>query len=482
LPEACRTVSEDRATTAKPLVAIVGRPNVGKSTLFNRLAGHRIAIVEETPGITRDRIYADCEWQGQRFTVIDTGGLQTGEGRAAGDAPLLQQVRDQAQVAIEEAQVILFVVDAKEGLSGLDYEVAQMLRRTGKPVVLVANKVESRARMENAQEFYGLALGEPIAVSAIHGMEVDVLLDRLGELLPAPPESAADEEAIHLAVVGRPNVGKSSLVNAVVGHERAIVSQEPGTTRDSLDTRCAWEGHDLVLIDTAGIRRKSKVRLSFEYYAVLRAFAAVDRCDVALLLVDGQEGVTDQDQRIGGYAHEQGRAQVVVVNKWDLVQRAAAVQQEKEQLAPADNRTLMKDFARQARSQLAFMQYAPIVFISAAERWGLDDLMRTGVAAAQQHAMRVSTPELSRLVREAAQARPLAIKGKPLRIYYATQPRVRPPTFVLFVNHPELVHFSYLRYLENRIRHRFALEGTPVRMVVRESAGADESRRGRRGK
>jgi len=460
----------------KPLVAIVGRPNVGKSMLFNRIAGRRIAIVEETPGITRDRIYADCEWQGKPFTLIDTGGLQTESGQLA------QQVRAQAQLAIEEATVILFALDAKEGLSGLDYEIAELLRRTGKPVLVVANKVESRGRMENAQEFYALALGEPLAVSAIHGMDIDVLLDRLTELLPEPQAAPGDEEAMHLAVVGRPNVGKSSLVNALAGEERAIVAEEPGTTRDSLDTRFTWEQRPVVLIDTAGIRRKSKVRLSFEYYAVLRAFAAIDRCDVALLLLDGTQGVTDQDQRIGGYADEQGRAQVVVVNKWDLAQRAAAAEKEKEKLGPAENRTLMQDFARQARGQLAFMEYAPIVFISALERWGLEDLMRTAAAAAEQHSMRVATPEINRLIREAVQEHPLSIKGKALRVYYATQPRVRPPTFVLFVNDPELMHFSYQRYLENRIRKQFGLEGTPVRLIVRESKGEKKPGRARRGK
>jgi len=469
-------MSQDHSIQPNPLVAIVGRPNVGKSTLFNRIAGQRIAIVEETPGITRDRIYADCEWQGKPFTLIDTGGLQTESGGLA------RQVRNQAQLAIEEASVILFAVDAKEGLSALDYEIADLLRRTGKPLLLVAAKVESRGRMEAAQEFYSLALGEPIAVSAIHGIDIDVLLDKLAELLPPPSAAPADEEAIRIAVVGRPNVGKSSLVNALVGEERAIVAQEPGTTRDSLDTRLTWEGRELVLIDTAGIRRKSKVRLSFEYYAVLRAFAAIDRCDVALLVIEGPQGVTDQDQRIGGHADEQGRAQVVVVNKWDLVQRAAAAQREKEMLTPAENRTLMQDFARQARTQFVFMGYAPIVFISALEGWGLDDLMRTAVAAAEQHNMRVATPELNRVIREALQAHPLAIKGKPLRIYYATQPRVRPPTFVLFANDPQLVHFSYLRYLENRIRKHLGLEGTPVRLFVRESKGEEKQRRVRRKK
>jgi GTP-binding protein len=467
-------ITDFHSASPKPLVAIVGRPNVGKSTLFNRIAGRRIAIVEETPGITRDRIYADCEWEGKPFTLIDTGGLQTEAGTLA------RRVRAQAQLAIEEAAVILYTVDAKEGLNPLDYEVADLLRRTGKPVLLVANKVESRGRVDSAQEFYGLALGEPIAVSAIHGMDIDVLLDRLAELLPAPQEAPAEEDVIHVAVVGRPNVGKSSLVNALIGEERAIVAEEPGTTRDSLDTPLTWDDHRLVLIDTAGIRRKSKVRLSFEYYAVLRAFAAIDRCDVSLLILDGREGVADQDKRIAGYAHEEGRAQVVVVNKWDLVQRAAAAQRDRESLAPSENRTLMQDFARQARGQLAFMDYAPIVFISALERWGLDDLMRTIIASAEQHSMRIATPELSRLVRDAVQEHPLAVKGKPVRIYYATQPRVRPPTFVLFVNDPELVHFSYQRYIENRVRKQFGLEGTPVRIVIRESKGEEKPGRTRK--
>ena len=469
-------MTESHARYPKPLVAIVGRPNVGKSTLFNRIAGHRIAIVEETPGITRDRIYADCEWEGKPFTLIDTGGLQTESSE------LSRQVRSQAQLAIEEADVILFAVDAKEGLSGLDYDIAELLRRTGKPVLLVANKVESRGRVENVHEFYALALGEPTGVSAIHGIDIDILLDRLAEQLPAPQEAPEHEDVIHIAVVGRPNVGKSSLVNALIGEQRAIVAEEPGTTRDSLDTRWEWDGRDIVLIDTAGIRRKTKVRLSFEYYAVLRAFAAVDRCDVSLLLLDGTQGVTDQDQRIGGYADEKGRAQVVVVNKWDLAQRAAAAAKEKDSLTPTENRTLMQDYARQARGQLVFMQYAPIVFISALERAGLEDLMRTAVASAEQHAMRVATPDLNRLIRGALQEHPLSIKGKPLRVYYATQPQVRPPTFVLFVNDPELVHFSYLRYLENRIRTQFGLEGTPVRLVVRESEGEERPRRSRRGK
>lgn len=453
----------------KPVVAIVGRPNVGKSTLFNRIAGRRLAVVEETPGITRDRLYADCEWEGRPFSLVDTGGLDT----AGIEAPLLPQVRRQAEFAIEQAAVILMVADGKEGLSGLDYDVADLLRRSGKPVILVVNKVESGQRAEAATEFYGLALGEPVLVSAIHGQDIDVLLDRLAEHLPLPTEEPAEEEEerVQVAIVGRPNVGKSSLLNALLGEPRAIVHDLPGTTRDTIDTPFDWGEHRFTLIDTAGIRRKTKVKESFEYYSVLRAFAAIERADVSLLVVDAGQGVADQDKRIAGYAHEQGKAAIIAINKWDLARAAAVADLEGEPLKPAFERRMMADFTREVRHQLVFLSYAPVVFVSARDAWGLQPLLDTVVSVAQQAAARVPTASLNRIVTDAANARPVAIKGKQLKIYYATQVKVAPPTFVVFVNDPELVHFSYGRYLENRLREQLGLEGTPIRLHFRESGG-----------
>jgi len=458
---------------SKPIVAIVGRPNVGKSTFFNRLSGRRIAIVEKTPGVTRDRLYADCEWYGHPFVLIDTGGIQLNK------ADFVDEIRKQAEFAINEADVVIFLVDGSEGLTHMDYEIAEMLRRTGKQLLLVVNKVESKRRMENATEFYALGFGEPITVSALHGMDIDVMLDALTELLPPPPEELTDpdeEERLHVAIVGRPNVGKSSLLNTILRDERAIVSEIAGTTRDALDIHYDWNGTPFTLTDTAGIRRKSKVEEDVEYYSVVRAFGAIDRCDIAVVVLDATEGVTDQDKRIAGYAHENGRAIVLVVNKWDEVLNRARRTKGLEgsaQISSKDRQEMIQAFTEEVRHELIFATYAPVVFISALKRKGVDDLLNTVVEISEQHAMRIQTSELNRLISEATFEHPTSRRGKQLKIYYATQVAVKPPTFVLFVNSTELVHFSTERYLENKIRERFSLEGTPIRLKVRESTGKE---------
>jgi len=446
------------------VVAIVGRPNVGKSTLFNRIAGQRIAVEDATPGITRDRIYADCEWMGKRFTLIDTGGLETGKG------DLHAQVTRQIEFAIQEADVIIFVVDAKEGPAPFDEDIADVLRRTGKPVIVAANKVDSSKREDGVPDFYGLGMGEVVGVSAAHGLLIDDLLDLVAEHLPetAPIE---EEEVIRVAIVGRPNVGKSSLLNAILGEDRVVVDAKPGTTRDSIDTDYAWQGRRLVLIDTAGVRRKSRVTESFEYYGVLRAFGAIERCDVALTLVDASAGLTDQDKRIAGKAHEDGKAQVLVVSKWDL-RAAEAPTKEAEQM-------LMADFARQIQAWLPEVKYAPVAFTSSVERRGIEALLDLTVEVAEQHAYRFQTAELNRIFEEATYEHPLSRKGKQLKIYYVTQVGVRPPAMVLFVNDPELAHFSHVAYLDNEIRKRVPLQGTPLKLIVRKARGK-ERREGRR--
>ncbi len=469
----------------KPIVAIVGRPNVGKSTLFNRLSGRRIAIVEETPGVTRDRLYADCEWFGAPFVLIDTGGIQLEK------AEFVTQIRRQVEFAINEADAIIFLVDGRDGLMNMDYEVAAILRPTGKPVVLAVNKIERKRREEDATEFYALGFGDPYTVSALHGMDVDILLDHIVELLPPPPTELDDpeeEERLHLAIVGRPNVGKSSLLNAILNEERAIVSEIAGTTRDALDIHYDWNETAFTLTDTAGIRRKSKVEEDIEYYSVMRAFGAIDRCDIALMMIDALEGVTDQDKRIAGYAHENGRGIVITVNKWDErlnSERAKAGLADGGQLGSKERHALLDEFTQDIRHELIFANYAPIVFISALKRKGIEELLTTAVEVGEQHAMRIPTGELNRLVSEAKYEHPVSRRGKELKIYYATQARVKPPTFVLFVNDTALVHFSTERYLENQIRKRFSLEGTPVRIKVKESSGkdsAEEKATGRRTK
>ncbi len=453
-----------RAARDRGVVAIVGRPNVGKSTLFNRLAGRRIAIEEQTPGITRDPIYADCEWEGKRFTLIDTGGLRLAEDH------LHAEVVRQIEFAIEEADVIIFLVDAKEGPAGLDDEIGDMLRRTGKPVVVAANKVDSRRREEGIPDFYRLALGEVIGISAAHGLLIDELLDSIGDHLPETEGQPEDEEAVRIAIVGRPNVGKSSLLNAILGEPRAVVDSAPGTTRDSIDTRYRWQDHLLVLIDTAGVRRKSRVKEDFEYYSVLRAFGAIERCDVALTLIDAGEGLTDQDKRVAGRAHEEGKAQVLVVSKWDL--RAP------EGMEEAAERTLMQDFGRQVQAWLPEISYAPVAFVSALQGRGIEALLQTAVEAAERHAFRLQTAELNRILEEATWNHPLSRRGRQLKIYYATQVGTRPPTLALFVNDPGLAHFSHLAYLENQIRGRYPLEGTPIRLLTRKARGKERPKKG----
>ncbi len=447
------------------VVAIVGRPNVGKSTLFNRIAGRRISIEEETPGITRDRLYADCEWMGKRFTLIDTGGLATEKDN------LHAQVRRQIEFAIEEADVIVFVVDAKDGIAPFDEEIAERLRKTGKPIAVAVNKVDSRRREDGVPDFYRLATGNVVGISAAHGLLVDELLDIVAEHLPETAPAAEDEDVVRVAIVGRPNVGKSSLLNAILGEDRVVVDSRPGTTRDSIDTNYEWRGQPLILIDTAGVRRKSRVRESFEYYSVLRAFGAIERCDVALTLIDASAGLTDQDKRIAGRAHEEGKAQVFVVSKWDL--RASS------DVAEQAGRTLMADFGREIQAWLPEISYAPVAFTSALEHTGIEALLDTAVEVAEQHAYRFQTAELNRIFEEATWDRPLSRKGKQLKIYYVTQVGVRPPTLALYVNDPRLVHFSHRAYLQNQLRKRVSLEGTPIRFLVRKARGR-ESRARRR--
>jgi len=431
----------------KPIVAIVGRPNVGKSTLFNRIVGQRLAIVENIPGITRDRLYQDAEWSGRSFTLIDTGGLDFND-----DNEITSNVRKQAELAIEEADVILFVVDSRAGMTSNDGEIARLLRRSDRPVILVANKVEQFNRSDYL-EFYSLGLGDPIPVSAAEGLNTGDMLDAVVSHLPAAEEDDSDKDIIKIAVIGRPNVGKSSLVNKMLGQERVIVSNIPGTTRDAIDTFFEHNGRSYLLIDTAGIRRKSRIDLPTERYSVIRALRAIDRSDVVLMLIDAVEGVTEQDKKIAGYAHEQGKASVIVVNKWDLVEK--------------DDRTT-DVYTRNIREELGFMKYAPVMFISALTGQRVLKILQTVDSAAENYSMRVSTPGLNNLVRDSVQQNPPPThKTRRLKIYYASQSGVKPPKFVFFINDPELAHFSYMRYLENQIRSAYGFQGTPIRFLLK---------------
>lgn len=435
---------------AKPLVAIVGRPNVGKSTFFNKMAGHRIAIVEDTPGVTRDRVYADCEWQNHHFTMIDTGGIDP-----TSDDPLLKQMRRQAEIAIETCDVILFFVDGRQGLTADDEVVADLLRRSCKPIILVVNKIDKVSMENDVYDFYRLGIGNPIGVSSVNMMNFGDLLDEIVSHFPNETESDVEKKATHIAVVGKPNVGKSSLVNRILGQDRVMVSDIAGTTRDAIDTRFVDHGEEFVIIDTAGIRkRKSIAYQSLERFSVVRSLAAIDRCDVALLLIDAQEGVTEQDSKIAGYIDEQGKPAVIIVNKWDAVEK---------------NTSTMNEFVKDIREQLKFMEYAPIMFISAltGQRTGnVIDMVRKVYA---QTSRRITTGLLNDILSDAQAAlQPPATSGRRLKLYYVTQQQTNPPTFVFFINDMTLMHFSYERYLENQFRKAFGFEGTPLRFILRE--------------
>lgn len=439
---------------ARPVIAIVGRPNVGKSTLFNRFVGDRLAIVEDKPGITRDRLYGKGEWIGREFSVIDTGGIEI-----EGDDTLLASVRMQAELAIEEADVIIFVVDAKAGITAADEEVAKLLFRARKPIVLAVNKVDNLQRMDDIYEFYGLGMGDPIAISGSHGTGIGDVLDAAVKQLPEDGEIGYDDDVIKVALIGRPNVGKSSLVNAILGEERVIVSDMAGTTRDAIDTPFEKDGQKYVLIDTAGMRKRGKVYETTEKYSVMRAMKAIERADVALIVINGEEGIIEQDKHIAGYAHENGKAAVFVVNKWDAVEK---------------HDKTMQHFTNAIRDEFQFMHYAPVVFLSALTKQRLTKLLPVVDAAAEQHSLRVPTSVLNDIVTDAvAMVPPPTDKGRRLRINYITQVAVKPPTMVLFVNDPELMHFSYERYLENKIRTAFPFEGTPLRLFTRRKSDTE---------
>ena len=436
----------------KPIVAIVGRPNVGKSTLFNKITGKRISIVEDTPGITRDRIYADAEWVGREFTLIDTGGIEP-----SSKDEILSQMRDQANLAIDMADVILFMVNIKEGMTAADNDVSAILQRCSKPVLLVCNKVDAPGNppME-MYEFYNLGIGDPYPVSSIHGLGVGDLLDEVISYFPEDADNGDEENVINVAVIGKPNAGKSSLVNCILGENRVIVSNIAGTTRDAIDSSFEHNGQKYTFIDTAGMRKRGKIYENVERYSVVRALSAVDRADVCLIMVDGTEGVTEQDTKIAGYAHDNGKASIIVVNKWDIVEKET---------------NTMKNFKLRIKEGFNFMMYAPSAFISAKTGQRVDELFDMINSAYEENHKRISTGLLNDVINEAiAMVQPPSDKGKRLKIYYATQAAVSPPTFVLFVNNAELAHYSYVRYLENQIRAKFGFEGTPIKFIVREKS------------
>ena len=434
----------------KPIVAVVGRPNVGKSTLFNCLAGERISIVKDTPGITRDRIYADIQWLDKNFTLIDTGGIEPDSNDI-----ILSQMREQAEIAILTADVIIFLVDVKQGLVDADAKVADMLRRSKKPVLLVVNKVDSFEKyMADVYEFYNLGIGDPIPISAANRLGLGDMLDKVMEYFPEDAFTEEEDERPKIAIVGKPNVGKSSIINKLIGENRLIVSDIAGTTRDAVDTNVTFNGKEYVLIDTAGVRRKNKIKEDLEHFMIVRTVSAVERADVVVLVIDATEGVTDQDAKIAGIAHDRGKAIIIAVNKWDAIEK--------------DDKTTKK-FTENIRDMLAFMSYAEIMFISAKTGQRLIKLYEMIDIVMENHALRVATGVLNEIMTEAvAMQQPPTDKGKRLKLFYITQVAVKPPTFVVFVNDKELMHFSYTRYIENRIRDAFGFRGTPLHFIIRE--------------
>jgi len=440
---------------AKPLVAVVGRPNVGKSTFFNKIIGKRIAIVEDTPGVTRDRIYGDAEWLDHHFALVDTGGIEPMK-----EDIISTQMRRQAELAIETADVIIFMVDGREGITAADEDVAEMLRRSAKPIVLAVNKVDHPKFEDAAYDFYALGIGNPITISAEQGLGLGDLLDEVVAYFPKY-DKEYQSDAINIAIVGKPNVGKSSLVNALLGYERTIVSNISGTTRDAIDTPFTWNDNDFVLVDTAGIRRKRAIEdETIERYSVIRSLGAIRRADVVLIVIDAAEGMSEQDVRIAGYVHEEGKASVVIVNKWDVIEK--------------DTHT-MNEFKKKLYSDLAFMSYVPMLFISAKTGQRVNKVLEMAKYAYDQNSMRISTGTLNDVISEAITVtEPPSDKGRRLKIYYATQFATNPPTFALVVNDPNIMHFSYQRYLENYLRKSFGLDATPIRLKVRQRGKNDE--------
>jgi GTP-binding protein len=435
---------------SKPVVAIVGRPNVGKSTFFNYLAGRRISIIEDTPGVTRDRIYAESEWRGRKFTLIDTGGIETNS-----EDYIKQQMARQAQIAIDTADVIVLMVDIRTGLTAADEDVAVMLRKSAKPVIVAVNKCDSAGELPpEAYEFYNLGMGEIYPVSSIHGLGMGDILDAIYEKFPSEDHNSDEDDYIKVAVIGKPNAGKSSLINKILGEERVIVSDIPGTTRDAIDTFCEIDGKRYMFIDTAGIRRKSRIDENIEKYSIIRSWSAVDRADVCIIMIDANDGVTEQDTRIAGYAHEQGKASIIAVNKWDMIEKGTGT---------------LEDYRKKVYKDLEFMNYAPVVFISAKTGQRVDRLYELIDFVNNQASFRVQTGVLNDVLNEAvAIVQPPSDKGKRLKIYYMTQTGVKPPNFVVFVNDAELMHYSYERYLKNTLRSNFGFEGTPIRFTIKE--------------
>ena len=441
---------------SKPVVAVVGRPNVGKSTLFNALAGERISIVKDTPGVTRDRIYADVNWLDYHFTMIDTGGIEP-DSRDV----ILSQMREQAEIAIATADVIIFLTDVRQGLQDSDSKVADMLRRSGKPVVLVVNKVDSFEKfMPDVYEFYNLGIGDPFPISAASMLGLGDMLDEVVKHFPDYAKDEEEDERPKVAIIGKPNVGKSSLINKLAQEDRVIVSDIAGTTRDAIDTDITYDGKEYVFIDTAGLRRKNKIKEEIERYSIIRAVTAVERADVCIIVIDATEGVTEQDAKIAGIAHERGKGIIIAVNKWDAIEK--------------DDKTIYRH-TEKIRQILSFMPYAEIIFISAKSGQRLNKIFELIDVVIANNSMRVATGVLNEIVTEAvAMQQPPSDKGKRLRIYYTTQVAVKPPTFVIFVNEPEIMHFSYQRYLENKLREAFGFEGTPLKFIIRERGVLDE--------